>query len=57
MFFFERLWRNWIAHRSSEPRVGGSNPFRRVFEGFLVFLENPFFVLVFAGFDAFFKGF
>jgi hypothetical protein len=22
----ERPWRNWIAHRSSEPRVGGSNP-------------------------------
>ena len=21
-----RPWRNWIAHRSSEPRVGGSNP-------------------------------
>lgn len=31
---FERLWRNWIAHRSSEPRVGGSNPFRRVSLGF-----------------------
>ena len=24
--FDERPWRNWIAHRSSEPRVGGSNP-------------------------------
>ena len=23
-------WRNWIAHRSSEPRVGGSNPSGRV---------------------------
>ena len=22
----ERPWRNWIAHRSSEPRVVGSNP-------------------------------
>lgn len=21
-----RPWRNWIAHRSSEPRVAGSNP-------------------------------
>ena len=21
-----RPWRNWIAHRSSEPRVEGSNP-------------------------------
>ena len=24
-----RLWLNWIEHRSSEPRVGGSSPFRR----------------------------
>ena len=23
----KRPWRNWIAHRSSEPRVRGSNPF------------------------------
>ena len=42
---FERLWRNWIAHRSSEPRVGGSNPFRRVLEVFLVLLGKPFLLL------------
>lgn len=23
---YTRPWRNWIAHRSSEPRVEGSNP-------------------------------
>ena len=34
-----RPWRNWIAHRSSEPRVAGSNPAGRafVFLGFLRF--------------------
>ena len=26
-----RPWRNWIAHRSSEPRVVGSNPTGRAF--------------------------
>ena len=26
----KRPWRNWIAHRSSEPRVGGSNPSGRI---------------------------
>ena len=26
-----RPWRNWIAHRSSEPRVTGSNPVGRTF--------------------------
>lgn len=46
-FMSERLWRNWIAHRSSEPRVGGSNPFRRVFEVFEGFNDSslkPFFI-------------
>ena len=28
----ERPWRNWIAHRSSEPRVVGSNPTGRAEE-------------------------
>lgn len=35
-FFFKkaatRPWRNWIAHRSSEPRVTGSNPVGRIFK-------------------------
>ena len=26
-----RPWRNWIAHRSSEPRVEGSNPSGRTY--------------------------
>ena len=30
-----RPWRNWIAHRSSEPRVVGSNPTGRAFFGHL----------------------
>ena len=30
MMFPTRPWRNWIAHRSSEPRVTGSNPVGRV---------------------------
>ena len=25
-YSIKRPWRNWIAHRSSEPRVAGSNP-------------------------------
>ena len=43
---FERLWRNWIAHRSSEPRVGGSNPFRRVFKVFLALVRKAFFLFL-----------
>ncbi len=30
-YFHTRPWRNWIAHRSSEPRVEGSNPSGRTF--------------------------
>ena len=29
-FHHTRPWRNWIAHRSSEPRVAGSNPAGRI---------------------------
>ena len=35
-----RPWRNWIAHRSSEPRVVGSNPTGRAFFGHLPTLHR-----------------